>query len=216
LIVDHEIVSLPSASTIAVLRRELAGRKAAQKVFAALADPVFSDTDADERLKEAARAAQGGASAQSKTSPVVPSLQDRVIRELLGAGDSGSRMRLTRLRASGEEAATIAKFTPPGMSKVALGFEANHATATSPELGEYRHVLFGGARGSGETTAAGVSGPISDTGFALALGGGLDVNAGKHVAFRIGQVDYLLTKTFGGSQHNVRYSAGLVFRFGSK
>jgi opacity protein-like surface antigen len=89
-------------------------------------------------------------------------------------------------------------------------------SARSDKVTAFAHSLIGGARGSGEATAAGVSGSISDTGFALALGGGLDVNAGKHIAFRIGQVDYLLTKAFGGTRHNFRYSAGLVFRLGSK
>jgi CHAT domain-containing protein len=142
LIVDHEIVSLPSASTIAVLRRELAGRKAAPKVFAALADPVFSEDEVDQRLREGARPAQAAASAQSKSSIILPSPQNRVLRTWRGAGDSEQRLRLPRLWESGKEATTIASFAPPGMSKVALGFEANYMTATSPELGEYRHVLF--------------------------------------------------------------------------
>src|SRR5205085_4893797 len=41
LIEDHEIVNLPSASTLAVLRSELAGRTPAPKSVVALADPVF-------------------------------------------------------------------------------------------------------------------------------------------------------------------------------
>src|SRR6266540_466067 len=45
LFVDHEIVSLPSASTLATLRRETAGRKPAEKSLAVLADPVFTDDD---------------------------------------------------------------------------------------------------------------------------------------------------------------------------
>ena len=45
LIVDHEIVSLPSASTLAVLRRELSGRQPAAKAVAVLADPVFDRHD---------------------------------------------------------------------------------------------------------------------------------------------------------------------------
>jgi CHAT domain-containing protein len=144
LIVDHEIISLPSASTIALLRRELAGRKPAPKVLAALADPVFSEAEVDERLKEAARAAQRSASAQSKPPLALPSAQTRAIQALLDASAGGSepRLRLPRLRASGEEALTIAKLAPPGKSKVALGFAANYATATSPELAEYRHLLF--------------------------------------------------------------------------
>src|SRR5574341_178321 len=54
-------------------------------------------------------------------------------------------------------------------------------SARSDKVTAFAHTLFGGARGSGEATAAGISGSISDTGFALALGGGLDVNAGKRV-----------------------------------
>ena len=46
LIVDHEVVSLPSASTLALLRREMAGRKLAEKTLAVIADPVFDKDDA--------------------------------------------------------------------------------------------------------------------------------------------------------------------------
>ncbi len=41
----HEIVSLPSASTLAVQRQTLAGRPAAAKALAVLADPVFGAPD---------------------------------------------------------------------------------------------------------------------------------------------------------------------------
>lgn len=49
LISAHEIVSLPSASTLAVLRKELQGRKPAPLLVAILADPVFDKND--ERFK---------------------------------------------------------------------------------------------------------------------------------------------------------------------
>ena len=42
LIVNHEIVTAPSASVVAVLRQETAGRKPAAKALAVLADPVFN------------------------------------------------------------------------------------------------------------------------------------------------------------------------------
>lgn len=46
LVVDrHEVTSLPSASALAVLRRELAGRSPAPKTLAVLADPVFRMED---------------------------------------------------------------------------------------------------------------------------------------------------------------------------
>jgi hypothetical protein len=54
LIARHEIISLPSASTLAVLRRELAARQPAAHTVAVLADPVFDPRD--ERLKASASA----------------------------------------------------------------------------------------------------------------------------------------------------------------
>src|SRR5436305_11676959 len=55
LIVGHEVVSLPSASALAVQRTELAGRQPAPKMLAVIADPVFDRSD--ERFKTAARQA---------------------------------------------------------------------------------------------------------------------------------------------------------------
>jgi len=52
----------------------------------------------------------------------------------------------------------------------------------------------------------------SDTSFASAIGGGLDYKLLKVVAAR-GQLDYLHTSLFGGSQGHIRLSMGLVFRF---
>src|SRR5262249_61498985 len=45
LIVQHEVVSLPSASTLAMLRREVRERNPAPKLVAVLADPVFDKND---------------------------------------------------------------------------------------------------------------------------------------------------------------------------
>src|SRR5262249_17960701 len=51
LIANHEIVNLPSASTLAVLRRETTGRQPAPRLVAALADPVLQADDS--RVREA-------------------------------------------------------------------------------------------------------------------------------------------------------------------
>lgn len=51
----------------------------------------------------------------------------------------------------------------------------------------------------------------------MALGGGLDVNLARHVAYRVFQTDYLLTLLPNGTndrQNNFRFSTGIVFRFG--
>ncbi len=70
----------------------------------------------------------------------------------------------------------------------------------------FAHALFGGA------TAGGGEG--SATAFSMALGGGLDVNAGSHLALRLVQADWLLLRSGGVTdKKNVRVSTGLVFRF---
>jgi hypothetical protein len=48
----------------------------------------------------------------------------------------------------------------------------------------------------------------------MAFGGGLDVNAGNHLAWRMVQADWLLFRSGGETdKKNVRVSTGLVFRF---
>ncbi len=85
--------------------------------------------------------------------------------------------------------------------------------------------LFGGIHASAVTVAAGCSGPgctplPSETKFAMALGGGLDVRLRRHLAIRVIQAEYLMTKFSdldsgaNGTQNDVRLSTGLVFRFG--
>lgn len=80
----------------------------------------------------------------------------------------------------------------------------------------FAHVLAGGAlfRGfASSQTQAGNTFIIDDaTSFALAVGGGLDVRAGRHFDIRLIQADYL--PTFFGStrQDNLRLSFGVVFR----
>ncbi len=77
----------------------------------------------------------------------------------------------------------------------------------------FAQVLFGGAHATG--SALGTSG--SRNTFAMTAGGGLDVNATNHVAIRLVQTEYLLTRfpETGPrvNQNNLRLSTGIVFRF---
>lgn len=52
----------------------------------------------------------------------------------------------------------------------------------------------------------------SDTGFAGAIGGGLDVKVNDKVDIRAVQVDYNPARFDGGVQHNVRFGIGVVFK----
>ena len=69
------------------------------------------------------------------------------------------------------------------------------------------HAMFGRAAFSGNVN--------SDTGFAMAFGGGLDVYVvGKRIAFRAIQFDYVPTRLFNTRQHNIRLGLGVVFMLG--
>jgi hypothetical protein len=77
----------------------------------------------------------------------------------------------------------------------------------------FAHVLVGGTR-----VGAGLGGGISasDVGFTAIFGGGVDVKLSDRIAWRAGQFDYVVTAFGSDTQHNFRYSTGVVFRFGSK
>lgn len=135
LVVEHEIVSLPSASTLAIIRRNIAGRLAAPKVAAILADPVFEPTDL--RVKRGASAGQTPTGDQPAATRDV--LLDRALND---SGVVKTGQPIPRLPYSQREAAAIKALVPDHLRKLALGFEANYATATSAELGNYRFVHF--------------------------------------------------------------------------
>jgi hypothetical protein len=54
----------------------------------------------------------------------------------------------------------------------------------------------------------------TSNGFAVALGGGVDVNLVKHLAIRAVQVDYLPTSLKGGWENSLRLGFGVVWQFG--
>jgi opacity protein-like surface antigen len=80
----------------------------------------------------------------------------------------------------------------------------------------FAHALFGGIKVTGDAEDV----HVSTTDFAMAFGGGVDINAGKHVAIRLAQVDLLVGRWhFGeidqsGWSNQLRYSGGIVFKFG--
>ena len=133
LLVDHEIVFLPSVSTLAVLRRESLARKSASKTVIVIADPVFNKTD--ERVKES----QTDNNNRSDKTPLI-SIDKRNIsfsQEATAAGLNISRLPGTQL-----EAEKILSFVPPAESFKALGFAANLEIVASPDLSQYRIIHF--------------------------------------------------------------------------
>ncbi|MBA2734144.1 MAG: CHAT domain-containing protein [Acidobacteria bacterium] len=146
LIADHEIISLPSASVIAVLRKELSGRRAAPKTIAVLADPVFDKDDARVKLREGTRQQNESAAAtpsRGKTGGVPPGviLTPAVASNRVAAPGKGG-LSLPRLSFSRREAEAILAAVPAGEGMSALNFQASRATALSPELAQYRILHF--------------------------------------------------------------------------
>jgi hypothetical protein len=47
------------------------------------------------------------------------------------------------------------------------------------------------------------------------VGGGMDLDLSPRFAVRVFQVDYLHTTLFNDKQNNLRFSTGLVYRWGS-
>ena len=81
----------------------------------------------------------------------------------------------------------------------------------APKFTPFAHALFGGLHQSVATDSLATS-----TGFTRAVGGGLDLNASRRLAVRLGQFDYEWVRI--PTQHlpsatGFRYSAGVVFKF---
>jgi outer membrane protein OmpA-like peptidoglycan-associated protein/opacity protein-like surface antigen len=85
--------------------------------------------------------------------------------------------------------------------------------------------LFGGIHASEVTLSSGCMGagctPLpAESSFAWTAGGGLDFNLRRHLAIRIIQAEYLMTRFqdystgASSSQNDMRLSSGIVFRFG--
>ncbi|HEX6187018.1 MAG TPA: CHAT domain-containing protein [Pyrinomonadaceae bacterium] len=137
LILNHEIVTLPSASVIAVLRRETAARKPAPKAVAVFADPVFARDDtrvAAARRRETAGPKKTLRDIDAKWFAQNPSGDDKKMEK--------EGPTITRLPFSRREANAILAFAPANETYLALDFEANRANATDPSMLDYRIVHF--------------------------------------------------------------------------
>lgn len=145
MILDHEIVSLPSASVLAELRRVREARPHPIREVAVLADPVFEPTDVRliGRIRPESQEPISKTPATKRLSPNGSALGDQLTRS---ASDIGLRRNggvyLQRLLHSREEAEAIMAVTPRGQRMKAIDFRASRATAMNPELGRYRIVHF--------------------------------------------------------------------------
>jgi CHAT domain-containing protein len=119
LLMGHEIIAEPSASTLALMRRHVAGRTQAPRTLAVFADPVFEATD--ERLRG--------------TTVAAAKPQAAFLTRAAGLG-------LARLPASRQEGQSIAALLPESKRWLALDFDANRDAALGPRIADYRILHF--------------------------------------------------------------------------
>ncbi len=115
LIVNHELITLPSASSLEALRQQVKGRPLAPQKLAVLADPVYE--------REGLQTGQIN--------------QDDLSRAAQEACISLPNLQYTRT-----EAENILALVPENESFAALGYDASLATALNPQLSQYQTVHF--------------------------------------------------------------------------
>jgi CHAT domain-containing protein len=137
LIAKHEVVSVPSASVLSLIRRETAGRQRAAKSVAVLADPVFEESDP--RLASAKTVNSSGETLAAPAGDAEDSELTRAIRTM---NFSDARDGFTRLAFSRQEAESIIALTPKGTGLKATDFNASRELVLSPQMSQYRILHF--------------------------------------------------------------------------
>jgi CHAT domain-containing protein len=115
-LVNHEVVYLPSATTLQTIRNEAQNRPTPPKTIAILADPVFSTDDPRVSLRS-------GANPNELPSAIAP------------RNPTGNWSRIPGTR---QESDIILRLVPPDQSLALFGFQANRENALSNQLSQYR------------------------------------------------------------------------------
>lgn len=145
---DHEVISGPSASVVAAVRRETALRPTAPRAVAVVADPVFERSDP--RVKRAAgrthvaaeRTASLRSAPEGRDEPGLRRGQRQLERMLRSAGLSPGVASLPRLPFSREEAKEILALAPKNASFEVIDFRATRDVVLTDDLATSRIVHF--------------------------------------------------------------------------
>jgi CHAT domain-containing protein/tetratricopeptide (TPR) repeat protein len=132
LISRHEIVSLPSISTLAAIRSERPPGNSPPKVVAILADPVF-ETD-DPRVQKPGDLVASAAPVEAQPADTQRALKD--------FDEATGRPHIPRLPYTLQETDAIVAVTQSDERMVATGFEASRETVINSQLNQYQVVHF--------------------------------------------------------------------------
>lgn len=132
LIATHEIVRLPSISTLIAIRNTARRAPSGNSIVAVFADPVFSRSD--ERLNSQTVLPEAKAGTEFEAT-----LSESELPALNGLTDSRGPVRLSH---TANEANAILATTPRGTAFVAEGFDASREMAMSSQVGQFQIVHF--------------------------------------------------------------------------
>lgn len=132
LVLNHEIVTLPSASAFALHRQNLLNRRPARNAVAVIADPVFSVADDRFEMNALSKSSGGERTDDHDRTRIIEHISDEASGELA----------IRRLRFTRQEAQQILAVVPQRSNLRALDFNANRAIATGGVLSRYRYVHF--------------------------------------------------------------------------
>jgi CHAT domain-containing protein/tetratricopeptide (TPR) repeat protein len=127
-----EVVSIPSATTLAAQRQLLQGRALAPKLAVVFADPVFAAGGPHLVLRNSVRQSRHG-----KASPKKPDME----AALRGDDTRGLPLALDPLPATRKEAEAVAALVP-GKVTLNLGLAASREAALAGDLHDYRIIHF--------------------------------------------------------------------------
>jgi CHAT domain-containing protein/Flp pilus assembly protein TadD len=138
LIVNNEVVTLPSASTLAVLRQKPLERKINDRSIAVIADPVFSESDS--RVADSIARLNNNPRTEPVKLYIKPS--DSALGELKRSANDMNIEGFRRLRFSRREADQIASLVQQNKSLKAVDFSADRDLVMSKDFSQYQIVHF--------------------------------------------------------------------------
>ena len=140
LVVRHELVSLPSASTLAVLRAETPTKPKADpgKLVAVFADPVF-DVE-DPRFQHLMK--RDPLVAENPPPNRVETVEMNRLRQLTPVVKSDEKISIPRLPFTRQEATEIRTLATSARTALFLDFAASHNKVTTADIGKYQYLHF--------------------------------------------------------------------------
>ncbi len=132
LVAKYEIVRLPSATILDVIRKRSGSREAKPKKLAVLADPVFDARDP--------RVTRGRMEARTGTLALQPEPDEAKRYRGARKDSAGATTTFPRLLSTRSEAKRILRLIPPEDRLEALGFDASRALVSAGALANYEVV----------------------------------------------------------------------------